>query len=104
MSDIQLTWPNKELTLRASGEDGYEWVRPTDARLREPLALASVSRRSIDPATNLLVIADGLDALEALAALTVIPHGGIRLVYVDPPFNTHADVSQYSDSMSRPMW
>jgi adenine-specific DNA-methyltransferase len=103
MSEIQLLWPNKNLALHASGETGYEWVEPNDCRLTEPLdfeSLATVRK----PARNVLGIGDGLDVLEALKIGTTIFRGGIRLVYIDPPFNTQVNFRQYRDTMERAMW
>ncbi|WP_046141765.1 site-specific DNA-methyltransferase [Devosia soli] len=102
MSNVELIWPNKDLSLRASGKCGYEWVNATDIRLRSPLVLETSSR--LAPNSNVLAIGDGLDVLEALTSQSPIFGEGIRLVYIDPPFNTHADVRQYSDKMNRPMW
>ena len=104
MSDVQLIWPNKDLTLRASGAREYEWVDPTDRRMREPLKLETIKGPPPNSSSNILAIGDGLDVLEALAAGTTVLEGGIRLVYIDPPFNTQADVHQYDDAMNRSMW
>lgn len=104
MSDVQLIWPNKELTLRASGASGYKWVQPSDCSLDVPLKLETTSKRPLNSNTNVLAIGDGLDVLEALTAGTSHFEGGIRLVYIDPPFNTQADVRQYDDTMKRSMW
>jgi adenine-specific DNA-methyltransferase len=104
MSDVQLVWPNKELSLRASGGDGYEWVQPTDSRLRDPLKIETAAKRPLDAQTNVLAIGDALDVVDALSARTSLFEGGIRLVYIDPPFNTQADVRQYNDAMKRAMW
>lgn len=104
MSDVQLTWPNKELSLRAAGLTGYEWVQPTDRRLSRPIKFESLSKRQIGPKTNVLAIGDGLDVLEALGQNTSVLREGIRLVYIDPPFNTQVNFRQYNDTMQRPMW
>lgn len=104
MPEIALQWKNKELTLRASGEEGYRWIDPSaegfDADPRIVCLSESLPRRR----SNALVIGDGLDALEALAAQTNVLDDKIRLVYVDPPYNTNADVNCYSDAMDRSMW
>lgn len=103
MSDVQLVWPNKHLTLRASGRTGYEWLEPTDPRLGRPLRTEPIGSGSLTSTSNVLAIGDGLDVLEALSegpALT----GGIRLVYIDPPFNTQVNFRQYNDSMHRAQW
>lgn len=104
MSEVQLIWPNKDLTLRASGETGYEWVHPTDCRLDDPLELESLTTRPLRRGRNVLAIGDGLDVLEALRTGTTIFRGGIRLVYIDPPFNTQVNFRQYRDTMARAMW
>lgn len=104
MSDIQLTWPNKDLILKASGETSYEWVQPTDSRLFQPLRFESFTARPLNKQANILAIGDGLDVLEALATQTTALNGGIRLVYIDPPFNTQVNFRQYNDTMQRSMW
>ncbi|MBL0945156.1 MAG: site-specific DNA-methyltransferase [Hydrogenophaga sp.] len=104
MSDVQLIWPNKNLALRASGGDGYEWMQPDDPRLLTPLKLDQMTDRPLDAGANVLAIGDGLDVLEVLASRTSVLESGIRLVYVDPPFNTQGNFRQYKDSMDRPMW
>lgn len=104
MSEIQLIWQNKELALRASGESGYTWVQPTDHRLRDPLEFELLTTRPLRPQTNVLAIGDGLDVLDALTTGTNIFKGGIRLVYIDPPFNTQVNFRQYRDTMKRSMW
>ncbi|MBG6226678.1 adenine-specific DNA-methyltransferase [Arthrobacter sp. CAN_A2] len=103
MTDVELVWPNKDLTLRASGLTGYEWLQPTDKRL--------ASRPTFTPLTalphsqsNVLVVGDALDALQGLAENTDALAGGIRLVYIDPPFNTQVNFRQYNDTMQRSMW
>lgn len=104
MSDVQLVWPNKDLALRASGESSYEWVAYDDRRLRHPLTLVPLMVRVLDDQANVLAVGDGLDVLEALAARTTVLNGGVRLVYIDPPFNTQVNFRQYIDVMQRPMW
>lgn len=104
MSDIELVWPNKDLTLRASGGNSYEWFDPEDPRLLAPLELNPLTKLPLSSQSNVLVIGDGLDALEALKLRTTALEGGIRLVYIDPPFNTQIDFRQYRDSMNRAMW
>ncbi len=90
--------------LCATGAVGYQWVEPTDHRLRTPPKFETIGMRSPDPKPNVLAIGDGLDVLAALDSGTSVFEGGIRLVYIDPPFNTNADVRQYNDAMNRSMW
>lgn len=104
MSDVELLWPNKELQLRASGEAGYEWVNPADKRLLGAPCLERFSGGRLGARSNLVAIGDGLDVLEALGAQSSVLKGGIRLVYIDPPFNTQVNFRQYNDTMQRSMW
>lgn len=104
MPDVQLIWPNKNLSLRASGGTGYEWVQPTDRRLLKPLRLEPLTAGPLNARSNALAIGDGLDVLEALTSQTTVLNGGIRLVYIDPPFNTQVNLRQYNDTMQRSMW
>jgi len=104
MSEIQFIWPNKDLVLLASGETGYEWVQPADRRLDDPLEFESITTVPLGRRSNVLAIGDGLDVLEALSTQTSVFKGGIRLVYIDPPFNTQVNFRQYRDTMERAMW
>jgi adenine-specific DNA-methyltransferase len=104
MTDVQLVWPNKERTLRASGLTGYEWLESTDRRLEKPLKLTQLSNGTITNTSNIVAVGDGLDVIEALRDTSPALDDGIRLVYIDPPFNTQVNFRQYNDSMQRPMW
>lgn len=104
MSEITLQWKNKDLTLRATGEDGYRWINPSADKLDAEPRIVCLSGCLPKRQSNVLVIGDGLDALEAMAAQTDMLDDKIRLVYIDPPYNTNADVNCYSDSMDRSMW
>jgi adenine-specific DNA-methyltransferase len=104
MSDVQLVWPNKNLQLRASGDADYVWMEPNDPRLAESLTLECLAARPVNARSNVLAIGDGLDCLEALKAHTTVLDAGIRLVYIDPPFNTQVNFRQYNDTMKRSMW
>lgn len=101
--EVQLVWPNKHLTLYASGESDYAWVEP-QAPHTGKVTYESLSGRQITARKNVLAIGDGLDVLEALAKGMNILEEGIRLVYIDPPFNTQVNFRQYNDTMKRSMW
>jgi adenine-specific DNA-methyltransferase len=45
-----------------------------------------------------------MDVLEGLTARTTVFKEGIRLVYIDPPFNSQVNLRQYNDAMQRSMW
>ena len=104
MSDVQLVWPNKDLLLRASGDACSEWVHPTDPRLSIPLKFEPLTATPLTARMNVLAIGDGLDVLEVLTSRTTVLEDGIRLVYIDPPFNTQVNFRQYNDAMQRAMW
>jgi adenine-specific DNA-methyltransferase len=104
MSEIQLVWPNKGLALLASGETDYQWVQRVARRKNEPLEFESLTLNPPKVRENVLAIGDGLDVLDALKTGTTLLSGGIRLVYIDPPFNTQVNFRQYCDTMKRSMW
>jgi len=104
MSDIELVWPNKELILIASGESDYEWMQPDDPVSAYAPEFITLSSSAPDARGSALAIGDGLDVLQSLSMRTTLFDGGIRLVYIDPPFNTQADIRQYRDSMKRSVW
>lgn len=104
MSGVTLSWENKHLLLRASGMSDYSWVDWDSKELRLPLELQQLGATPLSACSNLLAVGDGLDVLEALARTSDILSQKIRLVYIDPPFNTSADVRCYDDSMDRAMW
>src|ERR1022692_4154432 len=101
---VELVWPNKDQTLRASGPTSYKWLQPGDRGLSEPLKVEPVRSGEFGPQSNVLVVGDGLDALEALGQTQVFGADKIRLLYIDPPFNTQKTFNQYGDSLARPMW
>lgn len=103
-SGVELVWPNKDLTLRACGPTSYKWLQPSDERLSEPLKFEPLRPGACGPESNVLVVGDGLDALEALGHTQVFERDKIRLVYIDPPFNTQKTFNQFGDSLSRPLW
>ena len=104
MLEISLKWSNKDLSLRASGARAYEWIDPASKRLTKPHKITCLTGALPARNANVLAIGDGMDVLEALAAESDVLEEKIRLVYIDPPFNTNADVQCYQDTMDRSMW
>lgn len=110
---LELTWTNKDRTLLAQEDQSYEWVDPTDYRVSEVRLLhdvttvGDVAPRSRRASDNLLIRGD---ALHALNALTSIPEfsreytGNVKLVYIDPPFNTGQAFEQYDDALEHSVW
>lgn len=104
MSGISLSWENKDRMLMASGGSSYEWVDPSGHPLGKPHRIRCLGQSQPSCTDNILAIGDGLDALWAIAEGTDALAEKIRLVYIDPPFNTSADVKCYDDTMERSMW
>lgn len=105
---LELTWANKHLRLISNPEGGYEWVNPTDPRVSEVRLLHDVDTVGDDTTDGNLLI-EG-DALHALTALNRIPElakryaGQVRLVYIDPPFNTGQAFAHYDDNLEHSVW
>lgn len=108
--DLQLAWANKHLRLHAVGDHGYEWLPPDDPKAGEARRLQhllSVGTDGRQKASNLLIAGDALDALRSLASLSDFRAelaDGVRLVYIDPPFNTRQAFAQYADSLEHSAW
>jgi adenine-specific DNA-methyltransferase len=104
--DIELVWPNKDQTLYASGALGYEWLTDDDKRRSEPLRSLVLETQGRVPSVfeNVLAVGDGMDVLDVLALDPAVMGTGIRLLYIDPPFNTGKTFRQYGDSLQRAVW
>lgn len=104
MTKICLTWPNKGISLRAAGASEYRWVPTCDSGLLAPIKATQLTECKPSAANSVLAIGDGLDVIEALTAQTNVLDEGIRLVYIDPPFNTRVNRRHYRDCMPTAMW
>lgn len=110
---LELTWANKHLALLPTEEGGYDWVEPTDHRVSEVRLLRDAGtvgetrsdrKRAHD---NLLIRGDALNALTSLAKLpefAAVYRGNVKLVYIDPPFNTGGAFAQYDDNLEHSVW
>jgi adenine-specific DNA-methyltransferase len=86
MERYQLDWPGKQAAVRAAHA-------PVMANLR-PVRAASVG---FDTTRNLFIEGDNLEALKLLRA----SHAGkVKLIYIDPPYNTGNDYL-YRDDFGR---
>ena len=89
------------------GRDGYRWADPAIPLSGDRIAeVAPVGDASGAPEPDGLVLVG--DALEGLRCLQLergwLGEKGIRLVYVDPPFNTGQAFAQYADSLTHSVW
>ena len=107
---LTLTWATKEKALLSLGESGYEWVDHDDPRVREVRLLDETDRvgeTAGDSGDNLLIRGDSLDALRALVRTPEYAEqyrGKVKLVYIDPPFNTGQAFEHYDDSLEHSVW
>lgn len=104
-----LSWENKDLVAVAAARGGYQWVQPDDPRATEVQQLVptgTVGQGDDGEPTGIIVAGD------ALAALRSLPHeavgrdlvGGVRLVYIDPPYNTGHTSENYADELDTSLW
>lgn len=111
---LELTWPNKDqFLLVPKDEDGKPvWVE------RDHPAAAEVRIHDFDQAVgqvddanpygdNLLFTGDSLDVLRILAEVPEFRReyrGKVKLIYLDPPFNTGQVFTHYDDWMEHSTW
>lgn len=110
---LELTWTNKHKCLLAHDTAHYEWVDPADYRvsevrlLHDVTTIGSVQADRNRAKDNLLIRGDALCALTSLRALPEFAKeyaGKVRLVYIDPPFNTGQVFEQYDDGLEHSVW
>lgn len=124
---LQLTWYNKDKALipTETGKYGYTWVDPSDPRYCETHTLAyddyvqgtqtaksdrfEYSKRAdLEPQDdNLLVLGESGDVLEALTRVPELAEkyvGKVKLIYIDPPFNTAQTFASYEDNLEHSIW
>lgn len=114
MTRLELTWPNKDRFLLVPKDDHGKpvWVdrdHPAAAEVRVSDFAASIGDvNEGDPyADNLLFTGDSLDVLRILTAVPEYVRryrGKVRLVYIDPPFNTGQAFEHYDDWLEHATW
>ncbi|QSR29125.1 site-specific DNA-methyltransferase [Nocardioides sp. S5] len=111
---LELTWPNKDKFLLNPKDDTGKpvWVErdhPAAAEVRLTDFTDSVGEvNDADPhADNLLFTGDSLDFLRVLVEVPEYAReyrGKVKLVYIDPPFNTGQTFAHYDDWMEHSTW
>ena len=124
---LQLTWYNKDKALipTETGKYGYTWVDPSDPRYCEThtLIMDNYVRGTQTPKTdeftyseradletqedNLLILGESGDVLEALTRVPELAEkyvGKVKLIYIDPPFNTAQTFASYEDNLEHSIW
>ncbi|MEP9391913.1 site-specific DNA-methyltransferase [Gordonia sp. VNK1] len=106
MTDKQITlnWPNKDKLLWAVGESDYKWADSTEAAPAKPIIEVGNLGAPRSPAVGTVVCGDGLDALAALHHSGALAPQSVRLLYIDPPFNTGRSFGFYEDALDSGMW
>ncbi len=124
---LQLTWYNKDKALIPieSGKYGYAWVDPADPRYCETHTLVyddyvkgqqTPKREEVEYSAradffpqedNLLILGESGDVLETLTRVPELADkyiGKIKLIYIDPPFNTSQSFASYEDNLEHSIW
>lgn len=124
---LELTWYNKDKALIPveEGRYGYAWVDQSDPRycethtltMDEKIAGAQApkedgveysERADLTPTEdNLLILGESGDVLEALTRVPELrkKYGGqVKLIYIDPPFNTSQTFANYEDNLEHSVW
>lgn len=111
---LELVWPNKDkFLLSPQDENGKPvWVERTHPAAREVRlaefteAIGQVNEERPE-SDNLLFVGDSLDALRILnesPAFRREYRGKVKLIYIDPPFNTGQAFEHYDDWMEHSTW
>ncbi|QPK79837.1 site-specific DNA-methyltransferase [Corynebacterium lizhenjunii] len=124
---LQLTWYNKDKALipTETGRYGYTWVDPSDPRYCETHTLIYddfvqgaqapksdefeySERADHEPQDdNLLILGESGDVLEALTRVPELAEkyvGKVKVIYIDPPFNTAQTFASYEDNLEHSIW
>jgi adenine-specific DNA-methyltransferase len=106
---LELTWMGKDLSLIPSeaGSYDYEWVSPRDPRAAEVKLIETVGAVGENVGSNLLITGDSGDVLRALGSIPEWSDrylGKVKLVYIDPPFNTEQAFEHYADQLEHSVW
>jgi hypothetical protein len=111
-----LSWTGKTDSLIVTPTREYEWVAKDDVRVteiknlihRETYAYASESSDVTEVTdNNMLIVGDSSDALRSLISHPDYAkkyRGKVKLVYIDPPFNTGQTFAQYHDGLEHSVW
>ena len=119
-NDVELVFPYKDCVLEGGqtkedqkrNEIFYSTTLAPDEvdRLLAPKVFHNATRYTVDGNENAITFseADNLlikgNNLLALSSLLKRYEGRIKLIYIDPPYNTGSDSFSYNDSFSRSAW
>lgn len=99
---LELQWTNKNKALFYDTTSGkYEWVDKKDPRVSEPRILVERELYGDKDMENMLIRGDNLLALKALLQ----DHANkVKLIYIDPPYNTGNAFELYDDGLEHSVW
>ena len=99
---LELNWANKNKSLYYDVDTGnYEWVDKKDPRVTEPRIFLHKETIGDKDTENMLIKGDNLLALQSLVQDF---RNKIKLVFIDPPYNTGNAFSHYDDGMEHSLW
>lgn len=99
---LELTWFNKDKSLFYDlDKKEYVWVDKKDPRVSEPRILLEKESFGDKDSENILIKGDNLLALKALQQDY---KNSIKLIYIDPPFNTGQAFEHYEDGLEHSIW
>lgn len=118
---LELTWTDKDKALLSTGDGRYDYsfVDSWDYRVSEVRLVHEVGRVAAPTPEerpvglpgptedNLLITGDAMHVLDALVKIPAYADrylGKVKLVYIDPPFNTGQAFSQYEDNITHSIW
>ncbi len=119
-NDVVITWPYKDCVLEGGQTKDdqkrnevfwNETLAPEQVdTLLAPKALTNFKKYDVDGEHSEFTIGDAdnliLKGNNLLALRSILPRyrGKVKLIYIDPPYNTHNDSFCYNDSFSHSTW
>ncbi len=99
---LELQWTNKNKALYYDPTSKkYEWVDKKDPRVSEPRILIEKKLYGDKNTENILIKGDNLLGLKALLQDY---QNSVKLIYIDPPFNTGQAFEHYDDGFEHSIW
>lgn len=99
---LELNWFNKDKSLFYDlDKKEYIWVDKKDPRVSEPRILLEKESFGDKDSENILIKGDNLLALKALFQDY---QNSIKLIFLDPPYNTGNAFDQYDDGLEHSIW
>lgn len=99
---LELQWSNKNKALYYDlTTEKYEWVDKKDPRVSEPRILVEKRLFGDKNYDNILIKGDNLLGLKTLLQDY---RNKIKLIFIDPPYNTGNAFPQYDDGLEHSIW